>query len=100
MAALHPSATFRSTAAKGRFAARREGGRQQMAVLERSASGDWRASHVVDTDGELRQAISDLEAHISNYGRVVEHAPIPDAKEELVKDQPLAEPASPGSAVE
>jgi hypothetical protein len=71
------------------------GGKQQMAVLERAPNGDWRASHVVDADGELRQAVSDLEAYISNYGRVVEQSPVLDAKEELIKDRPFTEPAPP-----
>ena len=34
-----------------------------------------------------------LEAYISNYGRVVEQSATPDAKEELAKDQPLADHA-------
>ena len=71
-----------------------------MAVLERAAGGDWRASHVVDSDGELRQAVSDLEAYISNYGRVVEQSTIPDAKEELAKDQPLADHPPSGVATD
>lgn len=64
-----------------------------MAVLERTANGDWRANHVIDTHGELRQAIDDLENYIANYGCGAE-ASIPDAKEELAKDQPLSEPTA------
>jgi hypothetical protein len=75
------------------------GGKQQMAVLEKAVDNEWRASHVLDTDGELRQAISDLEAHISNYGRIAEQALVPDAKEALAKDQPLTEPQPPDAEV-
>jgi hypothetical protein len=67
------------------------GGQQQMAVLEKTAAGDWRAAHL-DAGGEMRQAVKDLEDHISNYGREAEQTPIPDAKEELAKDQPPIEP--------
>ena len=62
-----------------------------MAVLEKTAAGDWQAVHV-DVVGELRQAVKDLEDHISNYGREADQTPIPDAKEELAKEQPLVEP--------
>jgi hypothetical protein len=41
-----------------------------------------------------RTAEGKLEAHISNYGRVVEQATVPDAKEALANDQPLDEPLS------
>jgi hypothetical protein len=71
------------------------GGKQQMAVLEKSGDGNWRSSHVPDADGELRQAVNDLETHISNYGRAAEYTMVPDAKETLASDQPLAEPRSP-----
>jgi hypothetical protein len=41
------------------------GGKQQMAVLQKAANGDWQANHVVDPDGELRQAIDDLDPMIA-----------------------------------
>jgi hypothetical protein len=45
-------------------------------------------------DGELRQAVDDLEAYISGYGRASERAVVPDAKETLASGEPLAEPPS------
>jgi hypothetical protein len=70
------------------------GGKQQMAVLERTIDGGWRARHILDPDGELRQAVDDLEAYISGYGRASERAVVPDAKETLASGEPLAEPPS------
>lgn len=78
------------------------GGKQQIAVLERDATGAWAARHV-DAEGEVHEQVDELERHIRNYGRDVAAmvaapaAAPPDIREELaagVPEQPM-EPAVP-----
>jgi hypothetical protein len=64
------------------------GGKQQIAVLERNATGAWAARHV-DAEGEVQEQVEELEDYIRNYGRAVAavvaepEALPPDIREEL-----------------